>query len=316
MRFHDLLDKAVLFHFAKMRLSADEYSLLLYLLHRFYHEEKQALVLNLERLAKALSFHKTKLKNSLLSLQDKKIISPPKTVGEDQFCIYFHPDLFYLEEKDKHKLKHEKSAGVYPLIPTGDPHLALSFNREKESKESKGSKGSKGREATLQRIIKVFCRENPGSTIDQKKERLYATKLIEKFSVDEVLISLHFFSRQLSSLKELLEHWDVLQEQFEKEKQSINLDEARQKHLELDESLRKSAHQWLHKAAQYKLTSEEVRVLKLLTEHKYPRRQLFWAYQARSRYHNLDDFFKTQNHLMLAVSSSGGLFKKKPEKES
>ena len=64
-----------------------------------------------------------------------------------------------------------------------------------------------------------------------------------------------------------------------------------------------------------KLNDEEVTVLEILFNHRHPRRQLFWAYQTRSRYPNLKQFFEDNSFLMLPVTSSGAIVKKRPHQD-
>ena len=51
-------------------------------------------------------------------------------------------------------------------------------------------------------------------------------------------------------------------------------------------------------------------MLNILIRHRHPRRQLFWAYQLRSRYTNLSSFFADNVALMLSVTSSGTVVKR------
>ena len=58
------------------------------------------------------------------------------------------------------------------------------------------------------------------------------------------------------------------------------------------------------------LSEEERTVLQILVKHRHPRRQLFWAYQVRTRYPNLGSFFADNVSLMLSVTSAGTVVKK------
>ena len=85
---------------------------------------------------------------------------------------------------------------------------------------------------------------------------------------------------------------------------------------ELDNQLKYNASNWIDNAEKLKLSNQEINVLKLLVRHRYPRRQLFWAYQARSRYVNLHKFFEDNSELMLAITSSGSIVKKQNPKNT
>ena len=85
---------------------------------------------------------------------------------------------------------------------------------------------------------------------------------------------------------------------------------ARKKHQELDEKLKKEAAKWLEKSLELKLSSDEKDILKIIKEHKHPRRQLFWAYRSKDRYQKLKDFFSSNEKAMLPITSSGTIIKK------
>ena len=60
----------------------------------------------------------------------------------------------------------------------------------------------------------------------------------------------------------------------------VDLAEARHKHLEQDHRLHDAVEILLNQATELNLDEEEKSVLNILFNHRYPRRQLFWAYQA------------------------------------
>jgi hypothetical protein len=163
---------------------------------------------------------------------------------------------------------------------------------------------------TWQRLLHAFCRYQEPEEGVEEAHRHAAQQLVANHPVDQILLMIHHFQRRLSSLVILAHHWDEYSEMFEQETQEINLVEAREKHGKLDEKLRKHIQNWLAMAGEAKLTSEEVEVLEMMLAHRFPRRQLFWAYQARSRYLNLSAFFEENSSLMLAISSSGTLVKR------
>lgn len=80
---------------------------------------------------------------------------------------------------------------------------------------------------------------------------------------------------------------------------------ARQKHNELDDKLRDRVKSILDQIKEEDYSEEELSVLRILSQHRHPRRQLFWAYQLRTRYPKLADFFHENAGLMLPVTTSG-----------
>jgi hypothetical protein len=117
------------------------------------------------------------------------------------------------------------------------------------------------------------------------------------------------FGLRIPTLSLLASSWQHYHDIFENETQKVDLLGARQKHQELDLKLRSQAEALLA-ADDQNLTEEERGVLNILLRHRHPRRQLFWAYQLRSRYPGLTSFFADNVSLMLSVTSGGMIVKK------
>jgi hypothetical protein len=132
--------------------------------------------------------------------------------------------------------------------------------------------------------------------------------LVDTHPVDQILLMLRHFGARIPTLSLLASSWQHYQEIFEDETQKVDMLGARQKHLELDDKVRQQAQALLENNAE--LTEEERTVLNILIRHRHPRRQLFWAYQLRSRYTNLASFFADNVGLMLSVTSSGAVVKR------
>ena len=142
----------------------------------------------------------------------------------------------------------------------------------------------------------------------EETERASRT-LVDTHPVDQILLMLRHFGGRIPTLSLLASSWQHYQEIFEQETQKVDLLEARQKHQEQDTRVREQAQMVLERRDDHDLTEEEVTVLKILIKHRHPRRQLFWAYQARSRYPHLESFFADNAPLMLAVTTHGNVIK-------
>lgn len=136
--------------------------------------------------------------------------------------------------------------------------------------------------------------------------------LVDTHPVDQVLLLLRHFGDRIPTLSLLASSWQHFQATFDEETEKVDLNEARHKHLELDHRLRDAVEILLKQKSSLNLNEEEITVLEILFKHRYPRRQLFWAYQTRNRYPNLKNFFEENSFLMLPVTSSGNIVKKKP----
>lgn len=174
-----------------------------------------------------------------------------------------------------------------------------------------GSMREKDTAKTAQRVVDSFVQSRPGEDIDLEATSEAARVLVETHPVDQVLIMLRHFGTRIPSLSLLASSWQPYLEMFESETQKVDIFGARTKHIQLDQHVREEALSYLEQRESLKLTSDEVDVLQILIKHRHPRRQLFWAYQARSRYPHLAQFFKENSKHMLAVTSAGAVIKKK-----
>jgi hypothetical protein len=167
---------------------------------------------------------------------------------------------------------------------------------------------------TWKRILEAFM-EGRDDINDQEilNAERDAKILVDTHPVDQVLIVVRHFGTRIPTLSLLA--WHHYQTLFEEETEKVDILEARHKHIELDHRLRDSVELLLQQKQEMKLTDEEISVLEMLFNHRHPRRQLFWAYQSRGRYPHLTEFFAQNSFLMLPVTSSGTIFKKKPHQD-
>ena len=199
---------------------------------------------------------------------------------------------------------HRDEASVY-RFGQGSKNLSVITGTEAESADSTTHEKS----LTWQRIVESFLdsSETDHSMLEQAKAS--AKQLIETHPVDQVLLMIRHFARRIPSLAMLQSSWAHYQEVFEAETQKVDFADARQKHEAIDSDLKACASQWLEQASSRKLSQDEISILQLLIRHRHPRRQLFWAYQMRSRYQNLSKFFEENSNKMLAVTTTGTVIK-------
>lgn len=169
---------------------------------------------------------------------------------------------------------------------------------------------------TWKRVFQEFNDHSHLTESDLLKAEQDAKMLVETHPVDQVLLMLRHFGERVPTLSLLASSWQHYQEVYEEETQKVDLMGARQKHIDLDEKLREAVVSTLDQKEDLNLTEEEIGVLDILFNHRHPRRQLFWAYQSRSRYPNLQNFFTHNAKHMLPVTSKGEIFKKKPHQDS
>ena len=163
---------------------------------------------------------------------------------------------------------------------------------------------------TSHRVLEVFLSKrslDDGELVDAEKA---ARVLVDTHPVDQVLLMLHHFEDRITTLSLLASSWQHYVELFEQESQKIDMFEARQKHVEMDNQFRTKVREALEHKDELKLNTEEINVLKILLKHNHPRRQLFWAYQVRSRYPNLKEFFQNNHGIMLPVTNAGSVVRR------
>jgi len=166
-------------------------------------------------------------------------------------------------------------------------------------------------DATIMRVLNAFSRFYVGEEdiTDEKVEQQSARLLCETHSVDQVLLFIQHFKARIPSLSLLASSWQHYLDLYEQENQSIDFSKLRSEHAAKDKQVKQSALKLLD-SKEIKLTAEEREVLTIIFQHRHPRRQLFWAYQSRSRYKNLNQFFVDHEKLMLSVTTSGSHVKK------
>lgn len=281
---------------AMLKLSSCEYSILMYVMNCSASGISELLT-NYVELASLTKYKETELKKALLSLIERRILScKDRSIekSDGSIAIVFEPDVH--KWKLNFSIVSSKDAIVYP------------FKRDGNQKPSPDTVQDQGQ---WHEIISVFVQGRSLSEEELEKEKSGAKTLVETHPVEQILLILEHFAKRIRSLDLLASSWNHFYELYEEETQKVDFAEARKKHDQLDAKLKEAAAAWLAQRSTHKFSDEELAVLKLLINHKHPRRQLFWAYQSRDRYRKLIPFFKENKELMLSVTTGGHIVKKK-----
>ena len=199
-----------------------------------------------------------------------------------------------------------RDAVVFPFRRQGQSNLQILDGEKKDPKARKAGE----EHSTWKRVYESFANGRDLTAEDQDQAMDAAHVLVDTHPVDQVLLMIRHFEQRIPTLSLLASSWQHYQELFEEETQKVDLLGARQKHHELDQKIREQARTLLDDVENKELVEEEKTVLQILIKHRHPRRQLFWAYQLRSRYPGLSRFFSDNMNLMLSVTTGGTVGKK------
>ena len=297
---------------ALAKLNTCEYSVILYLLNCAVSGLDQIITTENE-LALMLHWEPIEIRNAISNLATRNIIrvgygdlSQAPKVQSIRMTMQF----------DTHKWHHQDGesrsahdALVFPFRRQDSTNLQVldGHRRDKE----KFNRLAEAR--TWERVLESFVRNR---SLDEKEiaaSEQAARTLCETHPVDQVLLMLRHFNHRIPTLSLLASSWQHFQLLFEEETQKVDLLEARQKHQELDQQVRDAATDCFNRKVELDLNEEEQAVLQILSTHRHPRRQLFWAWQMRNRYPNLSRFFADTNKLMLSVTGAGTIVRKPTE---
>ncbi|MFK7823832.1 MAG: hypothetical protein AB8G05_06740 [Oligoflexales bacterium] len=291
---------------AMARLSPCEYSVILYLMNCAVSGLDQIITTETE-LSSLIGYEEDEIREVIDSLAERNLVKAHYKDANHQI----HPSLRlgFQFDMDRWHLSYEEDvtshdAVVYPFVRNHKAQLEVIHEVKEHEKSAEQSS------QTWQRVLDSFLDKRSLDDHEVEENVTSAKILVETHPVDQVLLLLRHFKSRILSLSLLASNWDHFQELYEEETQKVDLMDARKKHQELDEQLKESSRNWLEKSEKHNLSLAEINILKLLIRHRHPRRQLFWAYQARSRYINLEHFFAENFSLMLAITSSGAIVKK------
>jgi DNA-binding MarR family transcriptional regulator len=291
---------------ALARLSQGEYSIMLYLLNCAASGLDELITTEVE-LASLMGYDENSLQKALGELAGKNLIK-----------LHYHENNHHRDLVSMRlAIQYDLSKWIlsYDVEATSSDALVFPFRRggkanfqvldgQKIVKKKNESDGQ-----TWQRIANSFTQ---GRSLDEDEIASVeenAKILVDTHPVDQVLLMIRHFGMRIPTLSLLASSWQHYQEIFESETMKVDMLGARQKHQELDQKIRDQAKLLLDDSGQ-EWSDEEKTVLQILLKHQHPRRQLFWAYQLRSRYPKLLNFFNDNVNLMLSVTSGGSIVKK------
>ena len=290
---------------ALARLSQCEYSVMLYLLNCAVSGLDQFITTESE-LASLIGYDDDTLRGTLGELAGKNCVRLfyGDHTGGDPDKSSLRVGLQY--DMSKWILAYEREATsqdavVFPFRRIGSANLQMIEGQKKDPKQRK----QEAETSTWQRVLESYVQSRSLDDDELDRAESAARMLVETHPVDQVLLMLRHFGLRVPTLSLLASSWQHYQEIFEAETQKVDMLGARQKHLELDQKVRDQAGALLEKLGETELSEEERTVLQILKKHRHPRRQLFWAYQLRSRYPKLGNFFTDNVPLMLAVTTGG-----------
>lgn len=302
MDIHKFINNSGFKVLAMARLSSCEYSIVFYLMNCSASGINQ-IITNESELASLMGYEIKNLREALLALAKRQIIVLSyKDVAIDDtsysICLGFQFDvsIWALNYKEN---ATPQDAIVYPFMRDNKSKSHLKLERPIIDGRSH-----------WERVIHAYTQGRSLSDEEVIRDEQSAQTLCETHPIEHLLMIINHFGVRIQNLSLLASSWQHYQEIFEEETQKVDIMEARKKHQDLDDQLKKSSQFWLDKADEKKLTEEEISVLKLLLHHRHPRRQLFWAFQARDRYTNLTNFFEENNAIMLGITTSGVIVKK------
>ncbi len=294
---------------AVARFSQCEYSILLYLINCAVSGLDE-LVTTRSELASLIAYDIPSVSHALLNLDERKIIrykySDATNSPDDQSAmrVAINYDL------QKWKLDFEEDLSVSDAI-------VFPFRRAGRSLQMLEKPSNDEQLPTWERVVESFTtfHDLEASKICRDDLIEKAKVLVDTHLVDQVLLLLRHFGERITDLSLLASSWKHYVEMFEEETMKVDFSSARKKHLEQEQALQKRAKDYLDQALVKQLNSEEVSVLKIIIHHRHPRRQLFWAHQARTRYPNLMQFFNDNEDLMLPLTMAGQMVRRptKPE---
>jgi hypothetical protein len=284
---------------AVARLSSGAYSVMCYLLNCLAAGLEEVITSSGE-LAVLLGTSDKVVKAALDELLDSRMVSVTKGTGKT-LVLKVAVDLSNWDKLGKAPQEsgevglNSQDALVFPRRRRKNQLRALDGGRSlvspPESEHSPAHPDYSQLEAD--RIYQTFKVQN-STPHDPVKEKNYARLLAESHPVDQVASLLEFFGEEIPSLGLLAGAWVHYLDKFHhKEHEVDHLLERRKQYESLDRKLRNQANTELKKARAngIVLSADEELVLRIFTRHPHPRKQLYWALQARERYPHLQDFF-------------------------
>ena len=308
---------------ALAQLTPCEYSVFLYLINCSISGFDQFLTTS-DELSITIGWDKKSLESALWSLTKKEMLHThykPSSSKKDKkpfrVGIQFNMNKWHLPFN---KEVTSKDAIIFPFRVKGVKNLKFFAGEKKEAKSSKKSKKAEASSSqsqslmqTAQRILDSYGKSRILNDEELLEAEEYSKVLVDTHPVDQILLLIRHFGQRIPTLSLLASSWNHYMELFEEETQKVDLLGARKKHIELDNKIKEAAESLLDQSKELGLSEDETMVLQIISNHRFPRRQLFWAYQLRSRYPKLTDFFAKHSSIMLGVTSKGTVVRRPEE---
>lgn len=313
MAFEDFISDSGLKILAMARLSECEYSIVLYILNCSVSGLHQ-LITTEQELSSLIGYDEETLDKAIATLAERNIIyikygenHQPADRRSIRIGLQYDTQKWHLTFDED---VTSQDAVVFPFRRDGNLRIL-----EPDGSVSQQQPSIKHPIPTWKRITDAFYSGRNTEDANPEKTERDAKVLIDTHPVDQVLLMIRHFGERIPTLSLLASSWQHYQSMYAEETDKVDLLDARHKHSELDHRLRDAVELLLKQKSTLKLNDEEVTVLEILFNHRHPRRQLFWAYQTKSRYPNLKSFFSENSFLMLPVTSSGAIVKKRPHQD-
>ncbi len=204
--------------------------------------------------------------------------------------------------------RNHHEAIIFPFRK-GSPNLQLIDGTRYENNPKPSIQKPAAEVEAWQRIFDSFIRGRDIDEHESESNKQVARTLSLAHPIDQILVLVRHFNQRIPTLSLLASNWAHYAELYEQESQKLDLFEVRQRQTELDQKARDAAMNILSKSKDLDLSEEEIQILELLSNHRHPRRQLFWAYQQRIRYPKLAKFFTEVHNLMLPITQTGQVVK-------
>ncbi len=296
-------------------MSACEYSILLYLLNCAM-SGLENLVSNETELGTIIGFSPAEVGQSLDRLTGRQIIKSHYGDGTQSpklqsVSLGMNWDIgkWKLVTHDEETAPRDHHEAIIFPFRRGAPNLlVIDGSRSQPPVKHPMPKSGSDIEA-WQRILESFTRGRNLDDHEARSNENVARALADAHPIDQILLLVRHFNARIPTLSLMASNWEHYVELYEQEHQRLDLFEVRQKQAELDQKARDAALVLLEKRKDLELSDEETQILELLSSHRHPRRQLFWAYQQRIRYPKLVTFFSDFHDLMLPITQTGQVVK-------
>ncbi len=279
------------------KLSEVESSIIFYFLNCAFSGLEE-LIISDERLSSLIGSDPASTQKALSSLISKNIIRSKGAKDSCMLSIEYDISKWTITGTS---ITASTEAVIYPFRSKGGANLKVISLPQDDQKED------------IPIFDQIYSSFTEGKTIEDSNQiskiKDDIKLLLSTYPPDQVLALVKYFKHKLPSLSLLASAWSHFIEIYEIQTQTVDMNQAKKQQAELDKKLKDKVSSLLSPDSSSSLQQEEISVLEMILNHKFPRRQLYWAYQARSNYPNLKNFLEENKNLMLAVTNSGKTLK-------